>query len=71
MNWERFNWLEKSKKFLAEVRMEMSKVSFPSRDEVVGTTTVVVVTSVIFAVYLWLVDAAITVGYRWIVKTLG
>ena len=46
-------------RFLSEVRVEMKKVSFPSRDEVVGTTVVVLVTSVIFAVYLWLADLVI------------
>ncbi|MCB1007854.1 MAG: preprotein translocase subunit SecE [Acidobacteria bacterium] len=45
--------------FLSEVKAEMKKVSFPSRDEVVGTTIVVLVTSVIFAVYLWLADQVI------------
>jgi len=46
-------------RFLREVRGEMAKVSFPSRDEVVGTTIVVLLTSVVFAVYLWLADIVI------------
>ncbi len=46
-------------RFLREVRSEMAKVSFPSRDEVVGTTIVVVVTSFIFAFYLWIADLVI------------
>lgn len=45
--------------FLREVRAEMTKVSFPSRDEVVGTTIVVLVTSFIFAFYLWAADLVI------------
>jgi preprotein translocase subunit SecE len=45
--------------FFSEVKAEMKKVSFPSRDEVIGTTVVVLVTSVIFAVYLWLADLVI------------
>ena len=60
------NWLEKVKNFFAsiprffgEVKAEMKKVSFPSRDEVVGTTVVVLVTSVVFAVYLWVADLVI------------
>ena len=44
---------------LSEVKAEMKKVSFPSRDEVVGTTLVVLVTSFIFAFYLWLADLVI------------
>jgi len=46
-------------RFLSEVRAEMKKVSFPSRDEVVGTTIVVVLTSFVFAFYLWLADLVI------------
>jgi len=46
-------------RFLREVRSEMAKVSFPSRDEVVGTTIVVLVTSFIFAFYLWAADLVI------------
>ena len=60
------NWLDKVKeffssipRFLGEVNAEMKKVSFPSRDEVVGTTIVVLVTSVVFAVYLWVADMII------------
>jgi preprotein translocase subunit SecE len=53
------NWLTSIPTFLSEVKVEMKKVSFPSRDEVVGTTIVVLVTSVIFAVYLWIADQVI------------
>jgi preprotein translocase subunit SecE len=45
--------------FLSEVKAEMKKVSFPTREEVIGTTVVVLVTSVIFALYLWLADLVI------------
>jgi len=57
--------------FLGEVRSEMRKVSFPSREEVIGTTIVVIVTSVIFAVYLWIADFLIQKGYVGLVKVLG
>ena len=46
-------------RFLSEVKAEMKKVSFPSREEVIGTTIVVLVTSVVFAVYLWAADLLI------------
>ena len=45
--------------FLGEVRTEMKKVTFPSREEVVGTTGVVLITSVIFAIFLWIADLVI------------
>lgn len=62
---------DRLKTFLGEVRTEWTKVTFPSRDEVVGTTAVVLVTSVIFAVYLWVVDALIVQGYQQVFKLLG
>ena len=57
--------------FLGEVRTEMRKVSFPTRDEVVGTTIVVIVTSVIFAIYLWIADLLIQQGYVGLIKVLS
>ena len=52
--------------FLPEVVAEMKKVTFPSRQEVIGTTGVVLVTSFIFAVYLGITDLVISRGYTWL-----
>jgi preprotein translocase subunit SecE len=52
--------------FLPEVVAEMRKVTFPSRQEVIGTTGVVLITSAIFSLYLWGVDFVILRGYRWL-----
>lgn len=52
-------WLESVKRFpafLKEVQMEVKKTSFPSRNEVINTTSVVVVIVLIFGVYLWVAD---------------
>ncbi len=57
--------------FLGEVRSEMKKVTFPPRDEVVNTTIVVIVASVIFAVYLWMADFVILRGYEGLFKALA
>jgi preprotein translocase subunit SecE len=65
------NWWNKATEFLGEVRSEMRKVTFPTRDEVVGTTIVVVVTSAIFAVYLWVADFLIQQGYVGIIRVFG
>jgi len=65
------NWTNRAKKFLTEVRSEMTKVSFPSRSEVTATTVVVLIASGIFAVYLWLADLVILNGYQWFVGLLG
>ena len=50
---------KKLKTFLSEVRSELKKVTCPSREEVIATTVVVVITSVIFAFYLWVADIVI------------
>jgi preprotein translocase subunit SecE len=62
------DWWNKAKDFLKEARSEMRKVSFPTRDEVVGTTIVVIVTSFIFAAFLFLADQLIVYGYQGLVN---
>lgn len=57
--------------FLSEVRSELKKVTFPSRDEVMGTTVVVVVASFVFAVYLFVADVVILKAYQGIFRVLG
>ncbi|MBT8207788.1 MAG: preprotein translocase subunit SecE [Acidimicrobiia bacterium] len=49
----------------------MNKVTFPSRDEVISTTTVVVVASVIFALFLWFSDIVIIEVYEGILRLFG
>jgi preprotein translocase subunit SecE len=65
------NWWTKTKEFLSEVRTEMRKVSYPTRDEVVGTTIVVLITSVIFGIFLFASDRIIVWAYQGIVKVFG
>jgi len=50
------NLIDNSKKFLREVRSEMTKVTWPSWPELKGSTIMVMVVSVFFAVYLFVVD---------------
>ena len=57
--------------FLSETRSELKKVTFPSRKEVVATTVVVVITSVIFAFYLWLADIVIIKVYEGMFRILS
>jgi preprotein translocase subunit SecE len=57
--------------FFSEVRAELKKVTFPSRDEVVGTTIVVVVASFVFALFLFLADVVILKAYEGIYRVVG
>ncbi len=47
---------KKISKFLREVKVELKKVSWPSRREISGSTGVVIVTVLIVAMYLGILD---------------
>ena len=54
------SWPERIKAFYSDVRTEMKKVTSPSRKEVQGTTTVVIVTVFLFGLFFFLTDLAIS-----------
>jgi preprotein translocase subunit SecE len=56
------NKLQQLKSFFGEVKSELKKVTWPSKKEVYATTVVVIVTTLFFGFYLWLLD----VGFSWI-----
>jgi preprotein translocase subunit SecE len=55
-------WAQNAKQFYYDVRSEMKKVSWPGRQEVVGTTVVVIVAVFFFGLYLGLVDYLLAMG---------
>ena len=42
--------------FIRDVRLELKKVTWPTRSEVVSTTVVVMIAVVFFSAFLWVVD---------------
>ncbi len=64
-------WWARSRRFLSEVRNEMGRVTWPSRKEVYATTFVVILTSIFFGVYLWVVDLGLNWGIRWVYQLFG
>jgi len=48
------------KNFFKEVKVELKKVVFPSREEVIGSTKVVVVLVLIVAMFLGLIDLVLS-----------
>ncbi len=50
------DWWQDTLQFLREVRVELKKVTWPSRAEVIGSTAVVIVASFLFAFFLGAVD---------------
>ncbi len=46
-------WITAAREGWTNVLAEMKKVTWPGRNEVVNTTLVVIVATIVFAVYLW------------------
>jgi preprotein translocase subunit SecE len=53
------NFIEDTKAYLADIRSEMKRVTWPNRDRVQSTTLVVIVSVFIFATYFKVVDTVI------------
>lgn len=73
---QRPEWLEdlmgypaRLQKFFQDVRAEMKLVVWPSRSEVSNTTLVVIMTTILFAVFLWLVDKGSERAVSLVLKT--
>ena len=64
-------WWGRSRRFLVEVRNEMARVTWPSRREVYATTLVVILTSVFFGLYRWVIDLGLDRVMRWIYSAAG
>ena len=45
--------------FLKEVKIELTKVSWSSRQELIGSTTVVIVLTSLIAVFIFIIDSAL------------
>lgn len=55
-------------KFLKEVKLEMKRVTWPNRKEISGATWVVVITVVIVALFIGVVDQMLVRGLGLILK---
>ena len=52
--------IEKSTRFIRDVKVELTKVSWPTRDDVRGATVVVIIVVLIISFFIGLVDLIIT-----------
>lgn len=60
--------------FIKQTREELDKVSFPSSEDVRGTTIIVVANVIFFAIFLFLVDQGwvyVIDGFTWLVNKLA
>jgi preprotein translocase subunit SecE len=60
------NFINSIREFLNDVRGELKKVSFPTRAETIGSTTVVIVFCIIMSLYLSFVDSILV----WLVSKI-
>jgi preprotein translocase subunit SecE len=61
----------RTREFFEEVRREMKNVSWPSRDEVLGTTVVVIFATFVFGFFLHAADIVFFMVIEGIYKAFG
>lgn len=52
--------IEKIKQFFREVQIETKKVVYPTREEIIGSTWVVIITVMVISLFLGVVDLGLT-----------
>ncbi len=60
--------IEGTREFLHDVRVEMKQVTWPNRDDVISTTTVVIATVAFFGVFLAIVEKLAQLGLDRLLK---
>lgn len=60
---QKTKWYRRFVSFLREVRAELKKVTWPSRNEVYSTTIVVIFATIFFGFYLFFMD----VVFSWLI----
>ena len=63
---EEKNWLQSTKDYVNDLRLEMRRVTWPNRKQVESTTAVVIFAVFAFAGYFFVVDSLLARGIRWI-----
>jgi preprotein translocase subunit SecE len=54
--------------FLQQVKAELRKVTWPTRKETYGSTVVVIVLVLMVAVFLWVVDSALSAMIQYLLN---
>jgi preprotein translocase subunit SecE len=56
---EKKNWIQATKDYVNELKLEMRRVTWPNRKQVQGTTAVVIFSVFAFAAYFFVVDSVL------------
>jgi preprotein translocase subunit SecE len=59
---EKKNWVQGTKDYINDLKLEMRRVSWPNRKQVESTTAVVIFSVFAFAGYFFVVDSILTRG---------
>jgi len=62
---------EKIIKYGQETQLEMKKVAWPSREEMVGSTIATVILSVVVSIFIWFSDIGISKAVMAMCRFLG
>lgn len=63
---DKIRWTKRLGNFLRDVRAELKKVTWPSKNEVVNTTIVVVAATIFFGFYLFFMD----IIFSWVLSQI-
>ena len=62
------NPVSRLREYFSDVRAEMKRVTWPSKQEIYGTTVMVVLTTFLFGIYFWICDEAFSNAISKILK---
>ena len=57
--------------YIKDVRIEMSKVSWPTRQELRESTLVVIVMVIVISIFIGIVDRALSYAFEALIRMLG
>ena len=63
---DKIRWYKRLGNFLKDVRAELKKVTWPSKNEVTSTTIVVIAATVFFGFYLFFMD----IIFSWVISQI-
>ncbi len=62
------NIKDKVLKYLEETKLELKKVNWPSKPEIIGSTIVVIVTSLLISAFLYVVDTSLSTVVNFLLR---
>ena len=68
---ERTSVIQAIKDYVRDVRVEMNKVSWPSRRELRDSTIVVIVMVIVISIFIGIVDRALSFAFEALIRMVG